>query len=1331
MSLRFFQILLALFFALSVLGQDFCKIPVHEKVSGNRLYTFSDDGNVSGINFSTDGLKLFLIGHNEETVVQYNLSIPFDISTAVKSEVSYFIGNEQRHPQDIAFSPDGLNMYATGNVGIDSGSVDHYRLDESFDLTTMSYSGTKFDLSEVEWQPLGVDVSGDGSKLFVTGLATFLVHQFNLSTPFELITAENESTTLTVTEEVDKPTGLTFSQDGLYLYVTGIFGKVARYDLTIPFDVTSAAYTNQIISVSDQMPNPWGLAVSSDGSKFFAHNRQEINEYNLENDFDLTTLNYEEHCGNPCVVTHIRSPYNLYFADEGRKMMLQRNKEEIDQYTLTVPHDFSSAVFDQIITPPRKYTSFAFSADGMKLFLMDGASDIELYQYDLAIPYDLTTLQEESVIYKKVSVDYFPTDISFSPDGHKIFVLGFTPEIILQFDLASAFDISTLDQFSGSSLPLYFQDFNMVGATFSMDGMRVFALSRSGSIYQYNLVSPYDFHNATYDGEEIFVGNQIISPLDIDVGKEGLQIVVLGSDDELTFSVDDAIYGFDFQANDHPIFTSLPAAAFLEGEDRVALDVDANDGDCGPSDTGISYSLLGEDAAVFSINQQGELRFNNIPFYDDPQDSNRDNEYDLLVQAHDGVNTTIQSVRIVVTKPRDVNLGLAVQMGNSINGVNALDHGAVVDLNEAGTIMAIGSAGNDTNGDLSGHVRVFKLDNDSWIPMGTPLIGEGENNFFGDALSLSSSGNILAVGARGNTIHGNNSGHVRVFEYRGQDWVQLGSDIDGSANSDYFGTSVSLSANGQILAVGAAGSKVVTVYLYDGISWNVMGSPFLNAGGRSVSLSDDGMTIAIGIPLLDINGTNSGGVRIYKFNGSIWGQIGSDILGEEANNYTGAPAVLNADGTVVAIGSDQTGIYKQYEYVKVFELREGEWSQRGQTLRADARDDFFGDALDLSADGSILAVGSPRDSDLATYVGQVQVFVFDGAYWNTSGPPIYGLATYDQFGEYVSLSADGTTLSVGSGNNDAGCSYAWQCQYGQVRVFNIKNKPPLFELNQSLLFEENDLSISIDLNATDGDWGANDENLSYILKGVDSEIFNITNDGIVTFKSTPNFENPMDSDADNTYDLIVEITDQFGLQISSAFSITIENNNDAPEVIDYEFYLDELNNANVVVGKIEAEDEDGDALSFEIIDHSHGELQPNLFEIDSESGVISVESKYGLDFELVPTHALTIKVSDHSLASYSSVTVHLNDLDESLILSAIGDADKVIIHPVPSKNYINIEFPRVAERYIKLIDELGREIYSIQNSDKQFRIDISKIKSTFLILQIHEAGQIEVFKIVR
>ena len=94
----------------------------------------------------------------------------------------------------------------------------------------------------------------------------------------------------------------------------------------------------------------------------------------------------------------------------------------------------------------------------------------------------------------------------------------------------------------------------------------------------------------------------------------------------------------------------------------------------------------------------------------------------------------------------------------------------------------------------------------SWSQLGADIDGEAAGDSSGYSVSLSSDGTIVAIGATGNDATDPNGGHVRVYEYSGGSWSQLGADIDGEAAGDSSGYSVSLSSDGTIVAIGATGN---------------------------------------------------------------------------------------------------------------------------------------------------------------------------------------------------------------------------------------------------------------------------------------------------------------------------------------------------------------------------------------------------------------------------------------------------------------------------------------------------------------------------------------------
>jgi hypothetical protein len=265
------------------------------------------------------------------------------------------------------------------------------------------------------------------------------------------------------------------------------------------------------------------------------------------------------------------------------------------------------------------------------------------------------------------------------------------------------------------------------------------------------------------------------------------------------------------------------------------------------------------------------------------------------------------------------NFGYWTQVGNSINGeVQNERSGWSVSLSKDGSVVAIGAPNAD-----KGRVRVYRNINNNWNKIGDDIIGEAADDYSGYSVSLSADGTVVAIGARFNdgidavNNFNSNRGHVRVYQNVNDTWTQVGGtitgDIDGEAPADYSGTSVSLSADGSVVAIGAPG----------------------NNG----------------------NGSYSGHVRVYQNVNGSWTQVGSDIDGEAQGDFSGWSVSLSADGTVVAIGGgvwgDSSGQVQVYKNTDL----SGDWIKLGNNINGEIAGGEIGNSVSLSAEGSILLAG--------------------------------------------------------------------------------------------------------------------------------------------------------------------------------------------------------------------------------------------------------------------------------------------------------------------------------------------------------------------------------------
>lgn len=274
-------------------------------------------------------------------------------------------------------------------------------------------------------------------------------------------------------------------------------------------------------------------------------------------------------------------------------------------------------------------------------------------------------------------------------------------------------------------------------------------------------------------------------------------------------------------------------------------------------------------------------------------------------------------------------------LGTSINGNNAFDYsGTSVALSADGNTVAIGAPSYSS---FPGSATIFNYDGTNWVQKGNTITGEVNNDNFGWSVSISADGNIVAIGIYKNDGAGVDAGQVRVYEYDSNNWLQKGNNIDGEVANDRFGFSVSLSDDGNTLVAGAPQHTEnayqdgqVRVFNFDGNSWIQLGSSIHGESigdwlGWSVDISGDASTIAAGA--IKNNGDANafpdvGHSRVFAFDGNNWTIKGNEIDGEIAGDWFGNSVSISYDGTFLAVGAPNHNSYQGHVQVYEFPINQ-------------------------------------------------------------------------------------------------------------------------------------------------------------------------------------------------------------------------------------------------------------------------------------------------------------------------------------------------------------------------------------------------------------------------
>lgn len=359
-----------------------------------------------------------------------------------------------------------------------------------------------------------------------------------------------------------------------------------------------------------------------------------------------------------------------------------------------------------------------------------------------------------------------------------------------------------------------------------------------------------------------------------------------------------------------------------------------------------------------------------------------------------------------------------------------------VDTSYDGTRVVVGAYGKSDWG-----FRVFEYDGNDWQQIGSDIDTEYPNTVSHYEVAISDSGNRVVVGAVFNSIP--DFGKVRIFEFDGADWNQIGNTLIGESNYDFFGSRISMSSAGNRIIVGAKFNNSsrgnARIFEYNGVDWIQLGEDIDGDidqfhFAESVSISDDGNVVAVGSNQFVSNDQfDTGLTRIFHYDGINWVQVGEDILGEAENDNFGVRISLSENGNRIVVGAG--GILTRKGYAKVYDYDGSNWIQLGPTIYGDNIGDSFGRMVSLSNNGTRIAVGSPYNRN-SNRPGLVKLYEYHNLNWLQLGNNILGDNELDKFGETITFSSDGNTLIVGA------LTYIYSqsgTEEGYAKVFDLSN----------------------------------------------------------------------------------------------------------------------------------------------------------------------------------------------------------------------------------------------------------------------------------------------------
>ena len=250
------------------------------------------------------------------------------------------------------------------------------------------------------------------------------------------------------------PSGMFFKPDGTKMYVVGGVGQdVNEYDLSTAWGISTAVYL-QNFSVAAQDTFPQGLFFKPDGTKMYVVGQtgRDVNEYDLSTAWNISTASYLQ---NFSVNAQETQPTGVFFKPDGTKMyVVGFTGDDVNEYDLSVAWDISTASYLQNFSVAAQETTpqdVFFKPDGTKMYIVGSVGD-DVNEYDLSTAWNISTasyLQNFSVAAQETT----PQGLFFKDDGTKMFVVGTSADSVFSYPLSTAWNISTvtIDTWNGTA----------------------------------------------------------------------------------------------------------------------------------------------------------------------------------------------------------------------------------------------------------------------------------------------------------------------------------------------------------------------------------------------------------------------------------------------------------------------------------------------------------------------------------------------------------------------------------------------------------------------------------------------------------------------------------------------------------------------------------------------------------------------------------------------------------------------------------------------------------------------------------------------------------------
>ena len=809
-----------------------------------------------------------------------------------------------------------------------------------------------------------------------------------------------------------------------------------------------------------------------------------------------------------------------------------------------------------------------------------------------------------------------------------------------------------------------------------------------------------------------------IAPLDyenpLDSGLDNNYSLTILASDPLGNQSQQTLDALVSNANDNEPSFSAPSASISVNENHTTsvYSADASDAD-GDS---LIYSISGTDAGHFSIDSSsGALAFSTLPDYENPQDSNGDNTYELTVTASDSATSAEQSLSIVVEDSNDNSPSFSVasdSLSVSENGDTLLYTALATDA-DAGDQVSYSLAGADAS-QFSLDPTSGALSSLSPFDFETPLDIDGDNTYELEIVASDGSNtSILTLSVLVSNLNDNlpsfalESDILSVSENTsGIIYTAIAIDLDGAASLAYSLQGADANDFSIDPASGALAFQQAPDYEQP------RDSNQDNQYELEIRASDGINSASLDLKIIVSNINDIAPVFAYSSysveftenaTGTVYTAVASDSEGDSITY-----GIQGSDASYFSIDSASGAL--TFNISPDFEKPTDQDRDNHYQLDIAASDGANSSSLALTVAVQDINDNAPSfaaasDSISVSENTSATIYTATAADPDTTDSLAYSLSGADAHLFTINSSSGALAFSIASdfeSPTDQNLDNRYQLDIAAtdsahstsialtVVIEDSNDNAPSFALeSHSLDVAENTGGTIYTAAATDADAI---DSLTYSLQGTDADNFSIHySSGALTFYRAPDYEQPTDQNGDQRYHLEVKASDG---TYSAILSLTVEVSNlndNSPSFAAASESFELPESSSGIVYSAAASDLDGDAITYSI-----SGTDSSFFTINSSSGALTPAS--ALDFESPQdqdgdnTYELEIAASDGVSSASLTLSIELSDVNDNA--PSFGQSSEAL---TVTENSSGIFYKAVASD----LDATDSLSYSLQGSDAQ------------------------------